>query len=184
MTPTKAVATSQAFSRYSCQPASQHDLQLFVLDGAGNYLAAPDECVINAARSVVERTVSRGMKLSAPDRVREFLWLKLAGYDHEVFGAIFLDSQHRVIEYSELFHGTLNSASVYPREVVKAALQHNAGAVIFTHNHPSGEPDPSDADRRITQRLKEALGLIEIRVLDHIVVGGTESVSFAEQGYL
>jgi DNA repair protein RadC len=89
-----------------------------------------------------------------------------------------------VIEFSELFHGTLDSASVYPREVVKAALHHNAGAVIFTHNHPSGEPDPSDADRRITQRLQEALGLIEVRVLDHIVIGGSDSVSFAERGYL
>ncbi|MDC8802667.1 DNA repair protein RadC [Halomonas pacifica] len=179
MTHTSAAALP-ADSRYSPSNASQ----LFVCDSDGNYLAAPDDRVIDAARQVVERFVSKGMKLNTPNRVREFLWLKLAGYDHEVFGAIFMDTQHRVIEFSELFHGTLDSASVYPREVVKAALHHNAGAVIFTHNHPSGEPDPSDADRRITQRLKEALGLIEVRVLDHIVVGGSDSVSFAERGYL
>ena len=168
-------------TRYS---DSSHTPRLYVCDSDGNYLAAPDERVLDAARQVVERSVSKGMKLTTPNRVREFLWLKLAGYDHEVFGAIFLDTQHRVIEFSELFHGTLDSASVYPREVVKAALHHNAGAVIFTHNHPSGEPNPSDADRRITQRLQEALGLIEVRVLDHIVVGGSDSVSFAERGYL
>lgn len=179
MTHTSAAALP-AESRYSPSNAPQ----LFVRDSDGNYLAAPGDRVIAAARQVVERSVSKGMKLTTPNRVREFLWLKLAGYDHEVFGAIFLDTQHRVIEFSELFHGTLDSASVYPREVVKAALHHNAGAVIFTHNHPSGEPDPSDADRRITQRLQEALGLIEVRVLDHIVVGGSDSVSFAERGYL
>lgn len=175
-----SAAALPAESRYSPSNAPQ----LFVRDSDGNYLAAPDDRVIDAARQVVERSFSKGMKLTTPNRVREFLWLKLAGYDHEVFGAIFLDTQHRVIEFSELFHGTLDSASVYPREVVKAALHHNAGAVIFTHNHPSGEPDPSDADRRITQRLQEALGLIEVRVLDHIVVGGSDSVSFAERGYL
>ncbi|MFY0991790.1 RadC family protein [Halomonas sp. C05BenzN] len=175
-----SAAACPADSRYS----SPNVPQLFVRDSDGNYLAAPDDHVIDVARQVVERSVSKGVKLNSPTRVREFLWLKLAGYDHEVFGAIFLDSQHRVIEFSELFHGTLDSASVYPREVVKAALHHNAGAVIFTHNHPSGEPDPSDADRRITQRLQEALGLIEVRVLDHIVVGGSDSVSFAERGYL
>ncbi|WP_416139227.1 RadC family protein [Halomonas sp. HK25] len=175
-----SAAAIPADSRYSPSNAPQ----LFVRDSDGNYLAAPDDRVIDAARLVVERSVSKGVKLNTPNRVREFLWLKLAGYDHEVFGAIFLDTQHRVIEFSELFHGTLDSASVYPREVVKAALHHNAGAVIFTHNHPSGEPDPSDADRRITQRLQEALGLIEVRVLDHIVVGGSDSVSFAERGYL
>ena len=175
-----SAAACPAGSCYS----SPNTPQLFVRDSDGNYLAAPDDHVIDVARQVVERSVSKGVKLNSPTRVREFLWLKLAGYDHEVFGAIFMDTQHRVIEFSELFHGTLDSASVYPREVVKAALHHNAGAVIFTHNHPSGEPDPSDADRRITQRLKEALGLIEVRVLDHIVVGGSDSVSFAERGYL
>ncbi|MCC5902746.1 MAG: DNA repair protein RadC [Halomonas sp.] len=163
---------------------SPSTLELFVRGSDGRYQAAQDDIVIDAARKVVERSVSKGVQLDSPSRVREFLWLKLAGYEHEVFGAIFLDTQHRVIEYSELFHGTLDSASVYPREVVKQALQLNAGAVIFTHNHPSGEPNPSDADRRITDRLKDALSLIEVRVLDHIVVGGSDSVSFAEQGYI
>jgi DNA repair protein RadC len=131
MTHTPAAALP-AESRYSPSNAPQ----LFVRDSDGNYLAAPDDRVIDAARQVVERSVSKGMKLTTPNRVREFLWLKLAGYDHEVFGAIFLDTQHRVIEFSELFHGTLDSASVYPREVVKAALHHNAGAVIFVHYVP------------------------------------------------
>lgn len=175
-----SAATLLADARYF----SSNTLELFVRDSDGNYLTAQDNIIIDVARKVVERSVSKGKKLDSPSRVREFLWLKLAGYEHEVFGAIFLDTQHRVIEYSELFHGTLDSASVYPREVVKRALQLNAGAVIFTHNHPSGEPAPSDADRRITDRLKDALGLIEVRVLDHIVVGGSDSVSFAEQGYI
>ena len=164
--------------------ASSSKLQLFVRDADGHYIAAKDDFVIDAARKVIERFVSKGMKLDSPSRVKDFLWLQLAGYEQEVFGAIFLDSQHQVIEYSELFYGTIDSASVYPREVVKKALQLNAGATIFTHNHPSGNPEPSDADRRITDRLKEALGLIDVRVLDHIVVGGSESVSFAEKGWV
>ncbi len=102
----------------------------------------------------------------------------------EVFSAVFLDSQHRVIRFEELFRGTIDSASVYPREVVKQALACNAAAVILVHNHPSGDPAPSDADRRITQRLIEALGLVEIRVIDHIVVGSEGCTSFAELGYI
>ena len=97
---------------------------------------------------------------------------------------LFLDTQHRLIAFEELFRGTLDSASVYPREVAKEALRHNAGAVILAHNHPSGIAEPSHADRRITDRLKEALGLFEIRVLDHLVVGSPEVVSFAEQGLI
>lgn len=180
MTHSNLAVSLQESSTY----ASLQVPQLIVRDSDGRYLAAPDDRIIDAARLAVERSVSKGVKLTTPKQVREFLWLKLAGYDHVVFGAIFLDTQHRVIVFSELSHGTLDSASVYPREVVKAALRHNAGSVIFTHNHPSGEPEPSDADRRITQRLQEALDLIEVRVLDHIVVGGSESVSFAERGYL
>lgn len=158
--------------------------QLFVRDTDGNYFAAKDDFVIDSARKAVERLVSKGMKLTSPNLVRDYLWLQLAGYEAEVFGVVFLDSQHQVIEFTKMFFGTIDSASVYPREVVKKALQLNAGAVIFTHNHPSGNPEPSDADRRITQRLKEALGLIDVRVLDHIVVGGSESVSFAEKGWV
>jgi len=97
---------------------------------------------------------------------------------------LFLDSQHRVIRFEELFRGTIDAASVYSREVLKAALAYNAAAVILVHNHPSGDPEPSDADRRITERLKEALGLMDIRVIDHVVVGSDECKSFAEMGYL
>jgi DNA repair protein RadC len=101
-----------------------------------------------------------------------------------VFSVLFLDSQHRVIRFEEMFRGTIDAASVYPREVLKAALAYNAATVILVHNHPSGDPEPSDADRRITQRLKEVLGLVEILVIDNIVVGSEGCESFAERGYL
>ena len=107
-----------------------------------------------------------------------------ASFEHEVFAALFLDSQHRLIEYVELFRGTIDQASVYPREVVKEALRLNAAAVVFSHNHPSGSPEPSQADRVLTQRLKEALALVDVRTLDHIVVGGAVTTSFAECGLL
>ena len=104
--------------------------------------------------------------------------------EHEVFAVLFLDTQHRLIEYSELFRGTIDSASVYPREVLKEALRLNAAAVIVSHNHPSGNPEPSAADKSLTKRLREALAMVDVRVLDHIIVGGTETTSFAEQGLL
>lgn len=121
---------------------------------------------------------------SNPQQVKAFCQLQLAALEHEVFGVLFLDSQHRLMVFSEMFRGTIDSASVYPREVAKAALQINAAAVIFAHNHPSGMPEPSQADIRITERLVEALKLLDIRVLDHIVVGGGDSVSFAERGLI
>ena len=109
----------------------------------------------------------------------------LAGRSYEMFGALFLDNRHRVIEFHELFRGTIDGASVYPREVVKQVLACNAAAVIFLHNHPSGEPEPSAADEQITYRLRDALCLIDVRVLDHIVVGsGGRTVSFAERGLI
>ena len=175
-------AFANADARYISSSKSRS--QLFVRDTDGHYIAAEDDFVIDAARKVVERFVAKGLKLTSPDLVRDYLWLQFAGYEQEVFGVVFLDTQHQVIEFTEMFFGTIDSASVYPREVVKKALQLNAGAVIFAHNHPSGQPDPSDSDRRITDRLKEALGLIDVRVLDHIVVGGSESVSFAEKGWV
>jgi len=101
-----------------------------------------------------------------------------------VFSVLFLDTQHRVIRFDEMCRGAIDAASVYPREVLKSALAYNAAAVILVHNHPSGDPEPSDADRRITERLKEALGLMDIRVIDHVVVGSEGCVSFAEMRYL
>ena len=115
--------------------------------------------------------------------VKEYLALKLGAYEREVFAVMFLDSQHRLISFEEMFFGTIDAASVYPREVLKMALSHNAAAVIFAHNHPSGVPEPSQADKRITERLVEALKLVDIRVLDHIVVGES-CVSFAEKGWI
>ena len=118
-----------------------------------------------------------------PTNVKEYLKLKLGAHDREVFAVMFLDNQHQLISFEELFFGTIDAASIYPREVLKAALNHNAAAVVFAHNHPSGIAEPSQADRRITQRLVDALKLVDIRVLDHIVVG-EDCVSFAEKGWV
>jgi DNA repair protein RadC len=122
--------------------------------------------------------------LTTPQVVKDFLKLKLAELPHEVFAALFLDNRHRLIRYEEMFRGTIDGASVHPREVVKAALQHNAAALILAHNHPSGVPEPSRADEALTRRLREALGLIDVRVLDHVIVGGTDTTSFAELGLI
>ena len=122
--------------------------------------------------------------LASPETVRSYLRLSLHDRAHEVFTCVFLDSQHRVIACEELFRGTLAQTSVYPREVVKAALGHNAAAVIFAHNHPSGAAQPSQADELLTRNLKEALALVEVKVLDHFIVAGSQAISFAERGLL
>lgn len=124
----------------------------------------------------------KGQSFDNPEKVKTFLKIKLGKEEREIFACLFLDNQHRLIEYSELFYGTIDGASVYPREVVKAALHCNAAAVIFSHNHPSGTVVPSSADIAITSRLKDALSLIDVRVLDHIIVGGDNTTSFAETG--
>ncbi|MAZ69789.1 DNA repair protein RadC [Porticoccus sp.] len=160
------------------------DSSLLVRDDQGRYLPATADQILTAARQVIDQKIQRGASFTSPAIVKEFLCAKLAGFDHEVFACLFLDSQHRLIEYAELFRGTIDGAAVYPREVVKMALQVNAAAVIFSHNHPSGNPEPSQADRTITQRLKEALALVDVRTLDHIVVGGEQTSSFAERGLL
>lgn len=140
--------------------------------------------LLSIARAFARRRLARGRKITQPASAFEYLQVLMQDHEHEVFCALFLDSQHRVLCFEELFRGTIDSASVYPREVVKHALAHNAAAVILVHNHPSGDPEPSDADRRITQRLKDALGLVEVRVIDHIVVGSEACVSLADRGYL
>jgi DNA repair protein RadC len=129
-------------------------------------------------------TLARGAPLSDPDTTRRFLVSRLRDLECEVFCVMFLDNRNRVIAFDEMFRGTIDGASIHPREVVKAALRHNAAALILAHNHPSGVADPSDADRLITRRLREALGLIDVRVLDHFVVGDGYAVSFAERGWL
>jgi len=128
--------------------------------------------------------LARGAPLADPDATRRFLVARLRDLPHEVFACLFLDNRHRVIAFEELFRGTLDGASVHPREVVKATLRHNVAALILAHNHPSGVAEPSDADRLITRRLREALGLVDVRVLDHFVVGDGYAVSFAEHGWL
>ena len=134
-------------------------------------------------RSLQERAKERSA-LTSPGAVRDYLRLSLSRREQEVFVCIWLDAQHRVIEIQEAFSGTLTQTSVYPREVVKAALARNAAAVILAHNHPSGVAQPSQADELLTRNLKEALGLVEVKVLDHFIVAGNQAISFAERGLL
>ena len=122
--------------------------------------------------------------LTNPDDTRQYLQLRLHHYPYEVFSCIFLDNRHRIIGYEELFRGTIDGASVHPREVVRRAIHHNAAALILAHNHPSGVAEPSRADEAITRRLKQALELVDVRILDHIIVGGTETISLAERGLM
>lgn len=156
---------------------------LFIRGINNRYRMADEQDVIFETIQIYNRTFSRGETLTSPDKAKDCIKLKLAPYEHEVFVCLFLDNQHRVIACDELFRGTIDGASVYPREVVKAALHHNAAALIIAHNHPSGISDPSQADRVITAKLKEALALIDVRVLDHFIVGETV-FSFAEHGLL
>ncbi|ERY33667.1 TPA: RadC family protein [Pseudomonas aeruginosa] len=160
------------------------DSSLLVRDDQGRYMQATADQILEAARQVIDQKIPRGALFTSPELVKDYLRTKLVGFEHEVFAVLFLDTKHRLIEYAELFHGTIDQASVYPREVVKAALRVNAAAVVFSHNHPSGNPEPSHADKVLTQRLREALAIVEIRTLDHIVVGSEGTVSFAEQGLL
>lgn len=157
---------------------------LYVFDADGVTRTASAEEILDAARSILARRVRRGRALSNPRHTRDFLRLELASRDHEIFAIFFLDNRHRIIEFVPLFRGTIDGASVYPREVVKEALARNAAAVILAHNHPSGVAEPSQADELITRRLREALALIDVRVLDHLVVTGDQIVSFAERGLL
>ncbi|NOH84770.1 DNA repair protein RadC [Vibrio sp. 03-59-1] len=139
--------------------------------------------LLEHAAEALARKYKREGTFTNPENVKEYLQLKLGSYDREVFALMLLDNQHQLIRFEELFFGTIDAASVYSREVVKAALNANAAAVILAHNHPSGIAEPSRADKRITSRLVDALGLIDVRVLDHIVVG-EHCVSFAERSWI
>lgn len=152
--------------------------------GLGDAKYAQLQAVLEMARRHLLETLSRGDALESPEATARYLSLRLRDRPQEVFAVLFLDSRHRVIAFEELFFGTIDGASVHPREVVRRALAHNAGAVILAHNHPSGVAEPSGADHAITRRLKEALALIDVRVLDHIVVGDGVTVSFMERGLL
>jgi DNA repair protein RadC len=142
------------------------------------------EQVIKRALMILDARMRSAPALSSPEAVRDYLRLSLHDRGHEVFVCVFLDAQHRVIACDEIFRGTLSQTSVYPREVVKSALAHNAAAVIFAHNHPSGVAEPSRADELLTQTLKQALALVDIRALDHFVIAGSQLISFAERGLL
>jgi len=177
-------AISPEQPEYAAMSQFTFESSLLVRDAEGHYLPATADQILAAARRIVDLKVQRGAPFNAPDIVKEYLGAKLAGLEHEVVAVLFLDNQHRLIEYIEMFRGTIDSASVYPREVVKEALKRNAAAVILSHNHPSGHAEPSQADRTLTERLKDALGLVDVRTLDHIIVAGLERVSFAELGLL
>ena len=145
--------------------------------------AQPDQ-VLEAAQSIVDARMRRGTSFKDPSAACAFFRDKLFGREREVFVAAMLDTRHRLIEYVELFHGTVDGAEVHPREVAKQALRKNAAAVIVAHNHPSGEIEPSAADRAVTARLKQALALVDVRLLDHVIVGGHQSSSMAARGWV
>ena len=154
------------------------------LPGLGEAGFAQVQAALELARRQSLQSFERGDALSSPARVRRFLSLQLGGVEHEVFAALFLDNRHRVICFDELFRGTIDGAAVYPREVLKRCLSANAAAVIFAHNHPSGIAEPSDADVSITRKLIDALALIDVRVLDHLIIGQGVQTSLAERGLM
>ena len=163
---------------------SAHRKMFTGIAGLGDAKYAQLHAVLEMSRRALRESLARGAALSSPQAVRDYLRLKLQGRPHEVFVAVFLDAQNRVLEIEELFRGTLTQTSVFPREIVKQALHHNAAAVIFAHNHPSGVAEPSRADEALTQALKHTLALVDVKVLDHFVVGGDSAMSFAERGLL
>ena len=158
--------------------------QLASVPGLGSAKSAQLQAALELSRRALKEELSSRDVLSSPRAVRDYLRLALAGRQHEVFVVLLLDAQHRVIACEDLFRGTLTQTSVYPREVVKCALRHNAAAVIFAHNHPSGVAEPSHADEILTRTLKSALALVEVQVLDHFIVAGAATTSFAERGLL
>ena len=160
------------------------DSSLLVRDVTGDYRPANADEVLLAAQRVLARRMRNCQALTSPQVVRDFLRVKLGTLEHEVFAVVHLDSQNRVIEYVEMFRGTVSQTSVYPREVVKECLARNSAALLLVHNHPSGSTQPSRADEMLTQTLKSALALVDVRVLDHLIVAGSSILSFAERGLL
>jgi DNA repair protein RadC len=154
------------------------------IKGLGPAKRAELAAVLELARRSLTQELEQGPLFDSPDKVKDYLRMQLSGLHHEVFAVLFLDAQHRLIRLEEMFRGTLTQTSVYPREVVRRALHWHAGSVILAHNHPSGTAEPSRADEFLTQALKAALALVDVRVLDHLVVGHTEVVSLAERGLM
>ena len=162
---------------------SYQSVGMYVRDGVDYRSATPEELMLAVQRMLSYR-VRRGVALQSPETVRTYLKVELGQLEHEVFWMIALDCRHRLIDQLELFRGTIDGTTVHPREVVKEALKLNAVAVMFVHNHPSGVAEPSHADELITRRLRDALSLVDIRVLDHFIVGGDCVMSFAERGLI
>ena len=162
----------------------QSNPALFVRCVKRRYEPAKPEEILVAAQQIVDARMQRGASFTDPAAACDFFRDKLCGKEREVFVAAMLDTRHRLIEYVELFFGTVDGAEVHPREVAKHALRLNAAAVIVAHNHPSGEIEPSAADRAVTARLKQALALVDIRLLDHVIVGGRQSLSMASRGWV
>ncbi len=158
--------------------------EVAAVSGLGPAKYAQLQAVVEMARRALSEQMRERDAMSSPRAVRDFLTLLLGGRQHEVFVAMFLDAQNRLLGSEELFRGTLTQTSVYPREVVKTALRYNAAAVVFAHNHPSGAAEPSRADELLTQTLKQALSLVEIKTLDHFIVAGSKTISFAERGLI
>lgn len=152
--------------------------------GLGLAKYAQLQAILEMSRRHLRESLQRGTALETPQQTRDYLVSELRSYEHEVFSCLFLDNRHRVVKFEKLFFGTINRATVHPREVVKRALKHNSAAVILSHNHPSGVSEPSQADIDITKHLKEALGLVDIRLLDHFIIGDGELVSLAERGLI
>lgn len=152
--------------------------------GLGQARFALLQAALELSRRHLEGQIREGHDITGPADTRRYLQACLSGYAHEVFGVLFLDNRHRVIAFEELFRGTINGASVYPREVVRRSLELNAAALIVAHNHPSGSAEPSSADLALTRRLSDALRLVDIRLLDHVVVGQGQAVSLADRGLL
>ena len=152
--------------------------------GADSIMTAVEQETISKALEILRRAHAPGVAITSPQATQDYLQLELASRPAELFGALWLSNRHTVIDNEALFTGTIDGASVFPREVVRSAIAHNAAAVIFYHNHPSGDPSPSQADKNITRRLQDALKLIDVRVLDHLVVGSQGAYSFAEHGLL
>lgn len=160
------------------------DSSLLVRDVAGDYRPATADEVLHAAQRMLGAQLRDCEALTSPQVVRDFLRVKLGTLEHEMFAVVHLDAQNRVIEYVEMFRGTVSQASVYPREVVKESLARNSAALLLVHNHPSGSTEPSRADEMLTQTLKSALALVDVRVIDHLIVAGSTILSFAERGLL
>ncbi|MCG5496402.1 DNA repair protein RadC [Ectothiorhodospira haloalkaliphila] len=166
------------------RPLLQADIKDFCsARGLGEAKYAQLQAVLEMGRRHLSESLKRGDAITSPEHTRRYLAARLRDYPFEVFACVFLDNRHRVLAFEELFRGTIDGASVHPREVVRRALHHNAAALILAHNHPSGIAEPSRADQNITERLRDALGLVDVRVLDHIIVGD-ELVSFAERGLI